>query len=541
MSKSNITTALFIQKAINVHGNKYDYSKVEYMNMKTRIIIICNEHGKFEQIPQSHLRGKGCKKCGILSSINILRSDTESFIEKAKNIHGDKYDYDKTIYKKSHEKVIITCKLHGDFEQMPYGHLRTTGCKKCSFINISNKLRGNTTEFIDKAKEIHMDKYDYSNVNYTDLQTKVIIICDKHQEFEQTPAHHLQGYGCPKCYGNEKMTTEEFIRRSKELYGNKYDYSKVEYVNMTTKVTIICNKYGEFEQRPDCHLRGYECTKYAEHTNFLTHNFIEKVKRVHGDTYDYSKVEYINSDTKVIIICDEHGEFKQRPDRHLSGSGCTKCFGCVKLTTDEFIKKAGKVHNNKYDYSKTVYTLSKNKIVIFCKLHGDFEQTANSHLAGNGCPKCLLCPKCQLFRTNGQTCQVCNLLCTKKSYQKTKELEVVKFLKDNLPDNDFIHNKSVGSNCTDKHIFPDILFDCGNYNLIVEVDEHKHRGSSYSCDEARMYDIIAKTGLPCIFIRYNPDSKNSDKNILLDKVKKYLILNNKIWDDFGFKVEYLFY
>ena len=123
-------------------------------------------------------------------------------------------------------------------------------------------------------------------------------------------------------------------------------------------------------------------------------------------------------------------------------------------------------------------------------------------------------------------------------------------MKEYLPDYDFIHNKSVGNECTkdDKehsngHLFPDIRFDCHFYHLIVEVDEHKHRGPDYKCDKQRMYNIIAKLGLPCIFIRYNPDSKESNKEILLEKVQEYLELNkdDDRWDDFGFKAEYLFY
>lgn len=120
-------------------------------------------------------------------------------------------------------------------------------------------------------------------------------------------------------------------------------------------------------------------------------------------------------------------------------------------------------------------------------------------------------------------------------------MAVVKFLKDKL-EYDFIHNKSVSSDCTGTHLFPDILFDCDFYHLIVEIDEHKHRGSNYSCDEKRMYDIIAKLGTPCIFIRYNSDNKNSDENVLLDKINFYLNIEDiKDWDNYGFKCEYLFY
>ena len=136
-------------------------------------------------------------------------------------------------------------------------------------------------------------------------------------------------------------------------------------------------------------------------------------------------------------------------------------------------------------------------------------------------------------------------------YQKTKEWIVVNNLRRDLPDTYFIHNKSVGNECTlqdredtNGHLFPDIRFELIGFDLIVEVDEHKHRGAGYSCDERRMYEIIKQLGLPCVFIRYNPDDKKTDYNILLEMVKEYLEIDmNEIdFDEHsGLKVEYLFY
>jgi hypothetical protein len=178
--------------------------------------------------------------------------------------------------------------------------------------------------------------------------------------------------------------------------------------------------------------------------------------------------------------------------------------------------------------------------------HGEFEQTPYTHLSGPGCSKCNLCPSCEIWRTyKGRKCEYCDPSMQNSHYVKTKEYAVVKYLKENLPDYDFIHNKSVGKDCTDGHLFPDIRYDLGLYSLIIEVDEHKHRGADYKCDRQRMYDIIAKLMHPCIFIRYNPDGKKSDKNTLLDKIKQYIEIDpeNKpyVWDDHGFHCEYLFY
>ena len=189
------------------------------------------------------------------------------------------------------------------------------------------------------------------------------------------------------------LTTEEFIKKARQVHGDKYDYSKVEYVNACTKVCIICPIHGEFWQSPTNHLRGKGCSKCSGKYEPSTEEFIEKARKVHGDKYDYSKVEYANAREKVCIICKEHGEFWQKPRNHLSGNGCPKCgleLRTLKriLTTEEFIEKARKVHGDKYDYSKTEYVYAKEKVCIICPHHGEFWQKSSNHLNGKGCPKC---------------------------------------------------------------------------------------------------------------------------------------------------------
>lgn len=195
--------------------------------------------------------------------------------------------------------------------------------------------RSTKEEFIQKAKLVHGDKYDYSLVNYVNVCTKVKIICPKHGIFEQTPAGHLDGNGCVACsyelrISKKRCTTEEFIKRAKEVHGDKYDYSKVEYINRHTKVCIICPIHGEFWQSPNVHLKGCECPacskiKVSMKKLSNTKEFIQKAKNIHGDLYDYSNVEYVDSKTKVCIICHKHGEFWQRPNDHLNGVGCPYC------------------------------------------------------------------------------------------------------------------------------------------------------------------------------------------------------------------------
>ena len=196
----------------------------------------------------------------------------------------------------------------------------------------------------------------------------------------------------------KKLTKEDFIKRAKEIHNNYYDYSKVEYINSKTKVCIICPIHGEFWQVPTSHLNKNGCYLCGQNKCRKIRNtkdwFISEAKKVHGDKYDYSKVEYNGSRKKVCIICPIHGEFWQEAYIHLKGSGCLKCFNNYKRgksrkhNTDWFISEAKKVDGDKYDYSKVKYEYNKTKVCIICPKHGEFWQKPNSHLNGNGCPKC---------------------------------------------------------------------------------------------------------------------------------------------------------
>ena len=248
---------------------------------------------------------------------------TEEFIKRAREVHGDKYDYSKTNYKGLREKVCIICPKHGEFWQLACSHIDGHGCIKCN--NGSKPM--SQDDFIKKAKEIHGDKYDYSKVDYVNSRSKVCIICPKHGEFWQKAMTHLEGRGCKKCRGGNKVSTLiDFIDQAKKVHGDKYDYSKVEYTNSQTKVCIICPKHGEFWQTPNSHLNGAGCTSCWKENRVLgKEEFIKRAREVHGDKYDYSKVNYINASTSVCIICPKHGEFWQTPHSHLNGNGCQFC------------------------------------------------------------------------------------------------------------------------------------------------------------------------------------------------------------------------
>lgn len=179
----------------------------------------------------------------------------------AKKIHSNFYDYSKVINAGSKQKVLICCPNHGDFLQSPYSHIvRKQGCRKCQSENNKRLFSFTIEDFVKNAKKIHGNKYDYNKTVYVNSQKKVSVICPLHGVFTQTPANHVNHRkGCPSCKSKKlsdlyKFTTEEFVKNAVNIHGKKYDYSKVNYVNMGTDVTIICNKHGPFQQRPSNHI-----------------------------------------------------------------------------------------------------------------------------------------------------------------------------------------------------------------------------------------------------------------------------------------------
>jgi hypothetical protein len=309
----------FLEKCNNVHGSVYDYSLVDYVNNKTKVKIICSIHGEFEQTPDKHINSKqGCPKCS--ANYKLTKED---FIKLSNKVHNNKYNYSNSIYLNANSEIDITCLKHGKFKQRASAHMSGHGCPKCVGKNKTNE------EVIDDFISVHGNKYDYSLVNYVNQKTSLKIICKKHGVFEQTYDTHKKGHGCPNCVGRNK-TTQEFIEQAKKTHGNKYDYSLVEYEKSNDKIKIICPIHGKFEQKANNHLNGNGCPKckglsITEKKTKTTEQFISEAKLIHGDKYGYSLVDYKNGKEFIKILCEEHGEFEQTPEIHLTGCGCQKC------------------------------------------------------------------------------------------------------------------------------------------------------------------------------------------------------------------------
>jgi hypothetical protein len=213
--KQELKQTKFIDRAINTHGDKYDYSKVTYEGPHNKVTIICPNHGEFEQTPDSHVRNHGCPKCNGGTKLTVT-----DFISKANEKHNNKYCYKLVSFNKSNELINITCPEHGQFEQTASNHLFGYGCQLCGQITRANGRTKSTEYFINKATDVHGLFYNYSKVTYEKTNKKVAIICPKHGEFEQTPNDHISNKnGCPMC--NESKG-ERTIRQWLDKHNIKY-------------------------------------------------------------------------------------------------------------------------------------------------------------------------------------------------------------------------------------------------------------------------------------------------------------------------------
>ena len=334
----------FIIKAKEVHGDKYDYSLVDYKSSKTKVKIICIEHGIFEQKPEKHIgRKQNCPKCCGFNKTN------EEIIKEYKEVHGDKYDYSLVDYKKSLSFVKVICPEHGEFSILSKEHLTGNGCAKCAGKNRT------TEDVINIFNEVHGNKYDYSLVDFKLNNIRLKIICPEHGLFEQLFDVHSKGHGCPLCGGYFKYTKDEWINKANITHNNKYDYSLVEYKNSKTKLKIICSEHGEFEQDPAAHLLGNGCPKCKVSKKRKTlQKFIDDANIVHNNKYNYSITKYKYARSRIDIICPEHGIFNQMACSHLTGCGCPKC-GFIYTKKEQEIKDFLKTLNvNIIENDKTI-------------------------------------------------------------------------------------------------------------------------------------------------------------------------------------------
>lgn len=279
---------------------------------------------------------------------------TATFVEQAKAVHQDKFIYDAVNYVNGKQKVIIGCRVHGDFHQTPSAHLRGQGCPTCARLITSKKKT--KAEFIADANAVHgKGRYDYSKAVYKGNKVKVEIICNQcNESFWQKPNGHITNKsGCPKCvFKSTWVTQDDFIERCIKAHGDSaYDYSKAVYTRGCDKVTIGCNTCGEwFEQRASKHMKGGRCSHcFPIGRDRMTQaEFLDRCYAIYGfGAYDYSQTKYVTADKRVKVFCNTCNKFFTRQaHRHVTGGGCTHCIAELKgLTRTKFVERCK--YNNK--------------------------------------------------------------------------------------------------------------------------------------------------------------------------------------------------
>ena len=215
------TTDIFTAKSNKIHNKFYSYDKVNYINAKTKVIITCPAHGDFLQLPYKHISGNSCMEC--FRDSKSLNDKSNKFHTNIFNkVHNNFYSYNKFTYTQAKNKIIITCPIHGDFEQGYASHKRGQGCAKCCY----DRNRLTQKETIDNFIAIHNNFYNYDKVRYSRSDEKITITCLVHGDFKQTPTTHLRGHGCQKCWQDKRDNYNnrvKYIGRPTTLY-----YIKVE-------------------------------------------------------------------------------------------------------------------------------------------------------------------------------------------------------------------------------------------------------------------------------------------------------------------------
>lgn len=334
---------VFLEKANAVHGGKYRYDNVpDNFRTHDKVEIVCPIHGSFFQVAKDHLNGRGCQKCGTTKRSESKTYTKDEFVRKAKEVHGDFYTYDKVLYRKGNEKVVITCPKHGDFKQAPIKHLAGNGCPKCAMENKSAAQNKGLEEFIMQSRSKFGDKFDYSKASYVNNKTKLILVCPIHGEFHISPDSHLKSLtGCKKC-GNDlarKAVAKDkahFLAKARKVHGDKYNYDNFEYVNWHTPGYVTCPVHGDFLVNACNHItNGSGCPKCVhqiskweqEVYDFIVSEGIA-AEQSNREILDGREIDIYIPEKNIGIECDGlrwHNETRKDKNYHLNKTNeCAK-------------------------------------------------------------------------------------------------------------------------------------------------------------------------------------------------------------------------
>lgn len=315
----------------------YDYSQVPRDIIGADIITVgCPKHGEFDVEVLAHSRGKGCPGC---------KQDVAAayFLTRAREAHGDTYDYSLVEFAGMRNKVTIICPVHGEFEQVAKHHVDGAGCRECGTESMTRKAKRPRPYRRKPKAEGTKQSGDVQPVvpargerfgDILGVDGPVHAVCDP----ETAKVSFKRG-------GTHRMTPSVFLARAYEAHGDKYDYADVVYVNKDTKVVIVCPVHGAFEQTPGNHLKGKGCRRCSGYAKLTQDEFVARAQQVHADAdgeplYDYSDTVFTTTAEKVTMVCPEHGPFTQTANSHLMGHGCPGCGNVRRFANADYAARA---------------------------------------------------------------------------------------------------------------------------------------------------------------------------------------------------------
>jgi len=373
-----LNTEKFIEIAKVTHNNKFDYNRSEFVNQHQPIIIICPDHGEYLQAPRDHLRSTyGCPKCvKKVRSSSTIAKQFDKFKDKADKKFGDKFKYIQSSFVNTNTPISIICDKGHSFKRDPDVHLvSTTGCPVC-YKELQSKIREEKKIAIkNKPKYVRATKplsyfierveskfgkhiFDFSQTIYHNQISPVTVRCIKHDFYftKKRASKLLESKGCPKCSAEQKaiasrLTEEQFIEKSKNQFGTKYDYSNLNYIKTRADIKIRCIEHDHWfttsgKNHIDSDLGGCKyCIGEMISRNSVsnTEKFVEQATLIHDTRYGYALVDYKTAKDNVKIICHKHGVFNQMPATHLNGGGCIFCTtwgGSIEFKFLSIIKEA---------------------------------------------------------------------------------------------------------------------------------------------------------------------------------------------------------
>lgn len=341
------TTAEFIEEARAVHGRKYDYALTHYETNGSQLVVVCRIHGDFRILPSNHIRGQGCRTCGIAKQHANLAKPYSEFVRQARKAHGTQYTYDEDSYRAARTKMRIFCPTHGEFLQSPEVHLRPHGCRKCAAMELGARTRLSIGDFRRRLRNKYGSKISYPGARWEGIHAPVKAQCETHGSFEALPTALLyQTHGCPDCAALKRgmaarLTQRQALQKLKKQFGSRYDLSQVDYRGSKQQVLLICFKHGEFQKTAEDLFSGSGCGRCAyeeangkrlknlrrrvrEGHGIRFERFLSQAKLKHGDKLDYSRVKFTTQRAPILIGCPVHGFVRQVAMTHLR-AGCRKC------------------------------------------------------------------------------------------------------------------------------------------------------------------------------------------------------------------------